>query len=100
MFQKEVLVLKEVKEDIELGKTFYDSIEPGVGHYFASCILADLESLPFYSGVHKKIFGVYQALSKRFPFGIYYEIKNETIIVVAILNMRQNPESIHKRLTR
>ncbi len=100
MFQKKVVLLEQVYEDLENGKNFYNSIEQGVGNYFVNCLLTDLESLQFYPGVHKKVFGYYQALSKRFPYGIYYENAEETIIVVAILDMRQNPKKIQKRIRK
>ena len=98
MFQKDLIVLHEAKEDLELGKFFYDSIELGAGSYFVNSLLSDLESLKFLAGVHKKVFGYYQALSKRFPFGVYYDIEDETVIVLAIIDMRQNPNSIKDRL--
>ena len=65
MLHKNVVVLKQAQEDINLGKQFYDSIEDGVGNYFVNCILSDLEALLFYGGIHKKIYGLHQALSKR-----------------------------------
>ena len=37
-------------------------------------------------------------LSKRFPFGIYYEIERETTYVYAILDMRRDPLWIRREL--
>lgn len=37
-------------------------------------------------------------LSKRFPFGIYYEVEGETAYVYAILDMRRDPLWIRKEL--
>jgi len=37
-------------------------------------------------------------LSKRFPYGIYYVIKDETVTIVAILDLRQNPKKISSYL--
>ena len=99
MFHKQVVLLEQVYEDLEQGKQFYNSIEEGVGNYFISCLLSDLQSLKYYPGIHKEVHGFNQALSKRFPYGIYYTIINEEIVVVAILDMRQNPQSIKKRLS-
>jgi hypothetical protein len=100
MINREVVVLKEARNDIKQGKDFYNSIEDGVGEYFVNSILSDIESLQFYSGIHTKIFGLYQSRSKRFPFSIYYEITNDIVYVLAILDMRQNPTSIAERLNR
>jgi len=35
---------------------------------------------------------------KRFPFAIYYELTKDIATVVAVLDCRQNPISINKRL--
>jgi len=37
-------------------------------------------------------------LSKRFPFAIYYKVQEDTVIVYAILDCRQNPEKIPKKI--
>ena len=100
MVYEDVVVLQEARNDIADGKEFYDSIENGVGHYFVSCILADLEALKLYAGLHKRIFKLFQAKSKRFPFSIYYVIEDDVVYILAILDMRQNPDSITKRIQR
>ena len=52
-------------------------------------------------GIHKKVYGFYKMLAKRFPYAIYYEIeKNNTVVVHAILDTRQNPNKIGNRLTK
>ena len=37
-------------------------------------------------------------LSKRFPFGIYYEVEDGVVYVYAILDLRRDPFLIQKRL--
>lgn len=86
-----VVVLEDAAEDIELARRFYESHEPGVGEYFIESILSDLSSLVLYSGIHPTHFGLHRMLSKRFPFGIYYELEGETAYVYAILDMRRDP---------
>lgn len=39
---REVLVLDDAREDIEVGRDFYDSCEYGAGDYFSGCILTDI----------------------------------------------------------
>ncbi len=51
-----------------------------------------------YGGIHSKKFGFYRMIAKRFPFAIYYDIKDKTVFAVAGLPMRQNPEAITKSL--
>ena len=68
---KEVIVLKEVSDDLNDGKAFYDRREPGIGDYFWDSLLADIESLLLYAGIHRKEHGFYRMLAKRFPYAIY-----------------------------
>ena len=39
-------------------------------------------------------------LSKRFPFGIYYELEGETTYVYAILDMRRDPLWVREELEK
>ncbi|MBF0235896.1 MAG: type II toxin-antitoxin system RelE/ParE family toxin [Desulfamplus sp.] len=95
---KDVYILKDAANDLEEGKTFYDQQELGVGDYFWDSVLADMESLMIHAGIHKKSNALHQMLAKRFPYVIYYEIKNDIVYVVAVLPMRRNPVWIIKKL--
>lgn len=64
-------MLEEAVDDLNEGKAFYDLKELGVGEYFWDSLISDIESLIIYAGIHKKQFGMYQMLAKRFPYAIY-----------------------------
>ena len=89
-----IIALEEVSIDLEISEKFYENQSQGLGKYFRDSIISDIESLWLYAGIHKHVFGLYRLLSKRFPYGIYYEIKESTVIVVAVLDLRQNPNNI------
>jgi uncharacterized membrane protein len=55
-------------------------------------------TLILFAGVHPIYFGFHRILSKRFPFGIYYEVEDEVVYVYAILDLRRDPLWIRKRL--
>ncbi len=95
---KDVITLKEVGNDLNDGKVFYDKIESGVGDYFWDSLVADIESLIVYAGIHNKKYGLYRMFAKRFPYAIYYEIKGEIAYVVAVLPMRRDPLWIKRRI--
>jgi hypothetical protein len=95
---REILVLDEAVLDLDTGRLFYDEREFGVGDYFIDCLLSDIGSLKLYGGIHSVHFGYYRLMSKRFPFAVYYEIEGEVVRVIAILNMRMNPNSIRSSL--
>ena len=91
---KNVIALEEVATDIKIAELFYEKQNKGLGGYFKDSIISDIESLWLYGGIHSKVFGAYRLLSKRFPYGIYYQIDDFTVVVVAVLDLRQNPSNI------
>ena len=95
-----VVILEDAADDMEAGRRFYESRESGMGDYFVASIFSDLDSLVLYAGIHRLHFGFHRMLSKRFPFGIYYEVERETAYVYAILDMRRDPLWIRRELQR
>ncbi len=100
MKAKDIVVLKEASNDLKDGKDFYNHKEVGVGDYFWDSLIADIESLIIYAGIHSKKYGFYRMLSRRFPYAIYYEIKDNIAYVVAILPMHRDPVWIKHKLKK
>jgi len=94
---KRIGLLKQVKTDLDSGKQFYDDLEKGIGSYFYDSLISDIESLTIYAGTHTRHFEYFKMNSKRFPYFIYYKISKAIITVVAVLDARQNPETIDSR---
>ncbi|MEX1114774.1 MAG: hypothetical protein WEB53_05965 [Akkermansiaceae bacterium] len=97
--RQEVVVLSEAASDIEQAMNFYDLIEDGVGLYFRDSIIADLRRLGLYFGEHAVHFGFFRALSSKFPYAIYYRDQGSVRQVVAVLDLRRNPDWIRDQLT-
>ena len=86
--------------DLADGFDFYERKEPGLGGYFLDSLYSDVDSLQLYAGIHLIHFGKYhRLLSKRFPFGIYYQAKENTVLVRAVLDLRRDPNWIRKELS-
>ncbi|MDD5306772.1 MAG: type II toxin-antitoxin system RelE/ParE family toxin [Deltaproteobacteria bacterium] len=99
MKKRDVVVSEDAIVDIEEAPAFYDRQERGLGDYFISCLMSDLESLGFFAGIHSVWFGYHRMLAKRFPFAIYYDLVEELVVIMAVLDMRRNPSTIRKRLS-
>ena len=54
---KDVVVMEEVADDLNDGKAFYEQRESGIGEYFWDSLIADIESLVIYAGVHVREHG-------------------------------------------
>jgi len=95
-----ISILDAASQDIMDGFWFYKSQEAGLGDYFLDSLFSDIDSLTIYAGIHQIYFGKYhRLLSKRFPFAIYYRIKDNTVLVYAVLDCRRNPAWIRKKLS-
>jgi hypothetical protein len=64
----------------------YEEQSPGLGTYFLDSLFADIDSLILYAGIHRKVIGSHRALSKRFPFAIYYELTGNELQLQAVLD--------------
>ena len=96
---RKVAVLAEAAEDIEQARDFYDAQEPGIGDYCADLLVADIESLALYHGIHPRYFGFYRMLAGRLPFGIYYREAETVTQIFAVLDLRRDPNWIRKELS-
>lgn len=97
---RRVVVLAEAAEDLAEARSFYDAREPGVGDYCVTSLLADIESLTLYHGIHQRQWNCLRMLASRFPFGIYYLEAEQETRVVAVLDLRRNPSWIRQQVTR
>jgi len=93
-----ILTLEEVGFDLNDGEAFYEMQSPVLGQYFRDSIIADLQSLWLYAGIHSKQYGFYRMHASRFPYAIYYQLMDSVVIIVAILDMRQNPSKTRSKL--
>ena len=94
----DVEILEQVKDDLVTGRLFYNSIENGIGDYFFDSLISDIESLRLYAGIHNKQWSLYKMLARRFPFAVYYIVREETAIVIAVLDLRSNPSWNREKL--
>ncbi|HEX3857390.1 MAG TPA: type II toxin-antitoxin system RelE/ParE family toxin [Verrucomicrobiae bacterium] len=93
-----IVILPSARDDLADGFQFYENQEAGLGNYFLESLFSDVDSLRLYAGIHRKAFGNHRALSKRFPYAIYYGLESQIIFVKAILDCRRDPEFHRQRL--
>ncbi len=97
----QVRIARSAETDLLEGFVFYEKQQPGIGDYFLDSLFADIDALALYAGIHIKFDDrLHRMLARRFPFAIYYEMRDDTATVVAVLDCRQDPVSITERLQR
>src|SRR5437868_2513639 len=95
-----IIVRPSARDDLSDGFDFYERQGEGLGSYFVESLLSDIDSLRLYAGIHIKSSGFHRAISKRFPYAIYYDLEKETVRIWAVLDCRQDPSAIRRRLRR
>jgi plasmid stabilization system protein ParE len=87
-------LLESALRDLTNGRNFYERQSQGLGNYFLDSLFSDIDSLVLYAGIHRKLWGFHRLLSKRFPYGIYYQFDGKNVLVYRVLDLRQNPRTI------
>jgi hypothetical protein len=55
--------------------------------------------LKVFGGIHRKAYlGFHRALSKRFPFAIFYTIEGDAVKIRAVVDCRRHPSWIRRHL--
>ena len=93
-----IRILPLAIRDLAHGQRFYERQSIGLGAYFLDSLFSDIDALQIHAGVHQKFHGYFRALSKRFPYAIYYKIEDEFADVWRVLDCRQNPVRITRAL--
>jgi len=94
-----IRISETAEQDLIGGYWFYECQSAGLGDYFVDSVLADIQCLRLYAGVHALHFGYHRLLTRRFPFAVYYRIESDLIRVYAVLDCRRDPAWIRDRLT-
>ena len=93
-----IVILRSAVRDLAGGYQFYARQGEGLGEYFEESLLADIESLRLYAGIHRKVHDFHRLLSKRFPYAVYYEVFENQVRIRAVLDCRLNPPWTARRL--
>jgi plasmid stabilization system protein ParE len=91
-------LLSIAMRDIQSGQRFYEHQQEGLGDYFLDSLFSDIDALLLYAGIHQQVLGYHRALSKRFPYAIYYRVDGQIIRVWRVLDCRQKPSRIEDAL--
>ena len=94
-----IRVLDAEERDLEDGANFYERQMPGLGAYFFDSLDQDILTLERFAGIHRRVYGHHQLLSKKFPYAIYYEVDGDLALVNAVIDCRRDPEWIREKLS-
>ncbi len=92
------IIRPEAENDLEAAYDWYERQKEGLGKEFLRCVDAAVSlitrSPQMYSNIHKNI---RRALIRRFPYGIFYLVEEQRIIVLAVFHVKRNPDRWKRR---
>ncbi len=94
-----VQISNDAERDILEGFRFYEDQAARLGEYFRANVIADIDSLKFYAGIHEVAFGHHRMLCNRFPFAVYYDVATDVATVIAVIDCRRSPSWTRTRLS-
>ncbi len=90
---KSLVFLPAAAADVEDAYLWYEQQQAGLGDEFLSSVreatLSVLENPEQYAVVHR---GARRVLLKRFPYGLYYSVFQDRIVVIGCMHGRQDPK--------
>lgn len=88
-----------VEADVEAAFEWYEGEEPGLGLEFLDDLRSAYQRIldgPFkYQDLRS---GIRRALTRRFPYAIYFSIEAEVIVIVAVLHTVRDPAEWQRRI--
>jgi plasmid stabilization system protein ParE len=90
---------RAVEADVEAAFNWYEGEEPGLGLEFLEELRAAYHRILDHPlGYQDLRSGIRRALTSRFPYGIYFSIEEDTIVIVAVLSTARDPEEWQRRI--
>jgi hypothetical protein len=72
---------------------FYENIESGLGYDFSLEVFSAVKISADYPQAWTMLDGeIRRTLVRRFPYGVLYSIEEDTIFILAVMNLHRDPE--------
>jgi plasmid stabilization system protein ParE len=95
----QVIVRREAEEDLNDAFLWYESQLKGLGTELIRSVDASFSSIrrnpELYAKIHHK---TRRALVRRFPYGVFYILDNNKIIMLAVMHIRRHPRRWQNRI--
>jgi plasmid stabilization system protein ParE len=88
-----------VEADVEAAFDWYEGEEPELGFEFLAELRAAYHRIVDYPfGYQDLRSGIRRALTRRFPYAVYFSVEGETIVIVAVLSTARDPAEWQRRI--
>ena len=89
-----VSFLEIAQVEFERAVTYYNAESPGLGHEFADELYRTIDRIRARPLAWQRLSpNVRRCIARRFPYGVLYALRDEEILIVAIMHLHRNPDS-------
>lgn len=93
-----LLIRRQAKSDLRQAARWYEGQNPGLGREFVAEVEAALlridENPLQYQTIYRE---VRRAIPHKFPYGIFFRVEQDNIVVLAIVHLHRDPTSWQDR---
>ena len=90
---------RAAKSEFEDAAVWYDKQRRGLGEEFILEIEQSLASAAAAPQRYPVVFGdIRRTVTRRFPFSVYFRVRSDTLVVIAVFHGRRNPEIWQRRV--
>jgi len=87
-----LIIRPEAEKDILSAFDWYEEQQSGLGADFAQELSKNMDMLIEFPEMYAELYrGIRRSLLKRFPYGVYYLVNEETNIELAVLHLAMDP---------
>ncbi|WP_232251450.1 type II toxin-antitoxin system RelE/ParE family toxin [Oscillatoria acuminata] len=91
--------MPEAEQDVAQAFGWYEEQEFGLGEEFLRCIDACIQFIWRSPGIYPVVHESYRrAVVRRFPYVVFYEYSDTTVMIYAVFHCSQNPKKWRSRL--
>jgi len=92
--KRNFIVRPEAEQDISEAFDWYEEQRKGLGHEFLLRVEATLDSLVYEPYVYAPIYkDIRRKLLRRFPYGVFYVVGDDNIVVLAVIHAKRHPRT-------
>jgi len=89
-----IVFRKEVEDDIVLAYHWYEEKSSGLGEEFLRVFFTNIAEVRRHPLAWRKVYkGFRRCLLRRFPYAVYYIVKEDEILIYGVIHGARNPVS-------
>lgn len=94
-----VVFRRAAKSEFERAALWYDEQRPGLGEEFIREIDDAVSKAALAPQRHPLLFAdVRRAVARRFPFALYFRVRSDTLVILAVFHSRRDPMIWRRRV--